>query len=65
MCGTEKILSLCLEKKSFLLVGGGNTVSLIKKKTLDKKVDFLSTAGGSALKFLSEGDLDGLKVLSK
>ena len=45
------------------MIGGGDTVSAIKK--IEKKLIFshLSTAGGAFLEFLEGKDLPGLSVL--
>jgi len=47
------------------IVGGGDTVALIKKTKLWDKYSFISTGGGSFLQFLEGRDLPGLVALKK
>jgi phosphoglycerate kinase len=45
------------------IVGGGDTDNLIHGCNLQDKITFISTGGGSFLKFLEGKKLPGLKVL--
>jgi phosphoglycerate kinase len=45
----------------FRVCGGGETVEVLKKLRLDKKIDFISTGGGAMLEFLSGKILPGIK----
>lgn len=45
------------------LVGGGDTVTLLKQENLDQRITFLSTGGGAMLEYLEQGTLPGLEVL--
>ncbi len=45
------------------LVGGGDTVTLLKQEKIDDRITFLSTGGGAMLEYLEQGTLPGLEVL--
>jgi phosphoglycerate kinase len=48
------------------IIGGGDTVSAIKKSGVSlEKFSFISTAGGAMLEFLAKGTLPGIKALEK
>jgi len=48
------------------IIGGGDTVSAIKKSGVSlKKFSFVSTAGGALLEFLAKGTLPGIKALER
>ncbi len=57
-------LSVAKEKGSFILIGGGDTVSALRKKNLKDCASFLSTAGGAMLEFLLYKTLPGIEALS-
>lgn len=54
-----------LNKKSFNIVGGGETVEFLRKNKLDKYFDFVSTGGGAMLEFLAGKKLPGIEALNK
>lgn len=45
------------------IVGGGDTVTVIRKEHLEDKVSFLSTGGGAMLEYLQNGTLVGIDAL--
>lgn len=51
--------------KAKSIIGGGDTVAVLKKLGLIKKYYFVSTGGGAMLEFLSFGTLPGIKALEK
>jgi len=64
--GTEKILEAIVNnKKAYKLVGGGESIALLTKHKLLKKIDFVSTGGGALLKFLAGEKLPGIEALKK
>lgn len=64
--GTFAVAHACAKnKKSFSVVGGGETVQVIEKLKLSSSFDFVSTGGGAMLEFLSGKKLPGLKKILK
>lgn len=47
------------------IVGGGDTISVLRRYKLLNKYDFVSTGGGAMLDFLAQGTLPGLEALKK
>lgn len=45
------------------IVGGGDTVTVIRKEHLEDKISFLSTGGGAMLEYLQNGTLVGIDAL--
>lgn len=62
---TIMLLKKIARSKAFSVVGGGETLQLVKKLNLYKKISHVSTAGGAMLEFLSGKKLPGLEVLQK
>jgi phosphoglycerate kinase len=62
---TDTIAQTIIDKKIPAVIGGGDTLSALKKFAFDPKGVFLSTGGGAMLKFLSEGTLPALNALRK
>ena len=60
---TKQILKLVAKSKAESIIGGGDTVALISEMKMEKKFSFVSTGGGAALEFLSNGTLPGIKAL--
>lgn len=61
--GSMELLRLLAEHPNTTVIGGGETTSLVSSMRLHDKMDFVSTGGGAALKYLSGEDLPGLKEL--
>lgn len=61
--GTESFAKVVAKDKVFSIVGGGDTVVTLKKLKLQKKINFVSTGGGSMLEFLEKGKLPGITAL--
>ncbi|MEK7647032.1 MAG: phosphoglycerate kinase [Patescibacteria group bacterium] len=47
------------------IVGGGDTISVLRRYKLLNKYTFVSTGGGAMLDFLAQGTLPGLEALKK
>ncbi len=60
---TEKLLKIIASSKAQSIIGGGDTVALVDKLKLEKKLGFVSTGGGATLEFLAKGTLPGIKAL--
>jgi phosphoglycerate kinase len=52
-----------LGPKTDSIVGGGDTVTVIRKEHLENNISFLSTGGGAMLEYLQQGTLCGIDVL--
>lgn len=62
--GTKKVAELILKnKKAYKVVGGGDTVAFLQKLGVLDQFNWVSTGGGSMLKFLSGEKLPGIEAL--
>jgi len=57
--------AIAKNRRAFSLIGGGETVTFLKKHRLDKKFSFISTAGGAMLEFLAGKRLPGIAALQE
>jgi len=63
--GTRRIGEAVANCQGFKVVGGGDTISALKKFGLLDKMDYVSTGGGAMLEFLAKGTLPGIIAISK
>lgn len=63
--GTRGVAEAIVKSKAKKIVGGGDTIAALEKFGLKDKFDYVSTAGGAALDFLSGETLPGLSPLLK
>ena len=63
--GTTSLIKVLAKSRAETIIGGGETVEMIRKMKLDKKFDFISTGGGAMLEFLEGKKLPGLKKLMR
>jgi phosphoglycerate kinase len=61
--GTETIARAVAASKAFSIAGGGDTVAAIHKFKLDRRIDYISTAGGAFLEFLEGKQLPAVAAL--
>jgi 3-phosphoglycerate kinase len=61
--GTRNVAEVILESGAKSIVGGGDTVSAIKKLNMVNSFSFVSTGGGAMLDFLCDGKLPGIDSL--
>jgi phosphoglycerate kinase len=61
--GTKSVLEAIANSKAFSLAGGGNTISAIEEYGLQKKMGYISTAGGALIEFLMGKKLPGVVAL--
>jgi phosphoglycerate kinase len=61
--GTKEILKAVAESKAFSLVGGGHTVAAVEQFKLEKKMGYVSTAGGALIEYLMGEKLPGVAAL--
>lgn len=52
-------------RRAFSVVGGGETVAVIRKLKLEKKISFVSTGGGAMLEYLAGKKLPGIEALKR
>jgi len=65
MTGTKKVFEAIASSKAFSLVGGGHTVAAVEELGLEKKMSYVSTAGGALIEFLMGEQLPGVVALEK
>jgi phosphoglycerate kinase len=61
--GTKKVFEAIANSKAFSLAGGGNTIAAIGEYGLNKKIGYISTAGGALIEFLMGKKLPGVVAL--
>ncbi len=61
--GTIKIAQVVANSQAFSVVGGGDSVSAIRKFDLQNKIDHVSTGGGATLEYIEDGSLIGVDAL--
>ncbi len=62
---TEILANGIISLEAYKIVGGGDTLSFLKRHNLLNKFDFVSTGGGAMLEFLSDVKLPGVVVLEQ
>jgi 3-phosphoglycerate kinase len=61
--GTLSLASAIASSDAESIVGGGDTLSAIKKLNLESAFSFISTGGGATLDFLANESLPGIDAL--
>ncbi|MBR7128335.1 MAG: phosphoglycerate kinase, partial [Lentisphaeria bacterium] len=62
--GTMKICQAVADRDSVSIIGGGDSVSAVKKSGLADKMSHISTGGGASLEFLEGKALPGVVALA-
>jgi len=63
--GTTKTFEAIASSKAFSLVGGGHSIAAVEELGLNKKMGYISTAGGALIEFLMGEQLPGVLALEK
>lgn len=63
--GTFEIANLLANIDAVVVVGGGDSVSAVKKTGADKKLSHVSTGGGASLEYIELRHLPGIDVLKE
>lgn len=63
--GTMAVASAVAECSAFTLVGGGDSVSAVKKSGVSERISHISTGGGASLEFLAGKELPGIAILTE
>lgn len=61
--GTQAMANLLANLEATTIVGGGSTAEVVSQMGLADSVDFVSTGGGAALRFLGGDKLPGVEAL--
>lgn len=62
--GTQDLAKILSESGKEVIVGGADTLAVIKEMNLYDKFSFVSTGGGAMLDFLASGTLPGIEALN-
>lgn len=65
MEGTEALMKALKESGKDVIIGGGDTVSAVKKFGYDRDFKFLSSGGGATLEYIADGKLEALEWMEK
>ena len=63
--GTKALALAIVASPAFSIAGGGDTVAAIEKYGIEKKLSYISTAGGAFLEYLQGDKLPAVKMLEE
>lgn len=63
--GTKSVAEAVAKSDALSIVGGGDSVTAVKKYGLEDQVSFISTGGGASLELLEGKDLPGVAALTE
>lgn len=63
--GTKQVLDLIAKSSATSIIGGGDTVFVIRTHAMQNDFSFVSTAGGAMLDFLTHGTLPGIDAIMR
>ena len=62
--GTEALAQVIAKSNAFSVAGGGDTIAAIERFGIERKISYISTAGGAFLEFIEGKTLPGVDILS-
>jgi len=62
--GTEAVAKAVADSAAISIVGGGDSISALKKTGLSDKITHISTGGGATLEFLEGKVLPGIAAIA-
>lgn len=62
---TEEVAQSIATAEGHSIIGGGDTVAVIRDLSIEDKFDFISTGGGAMLDYLVDGILPGVEALKE
>lgn len=62
---SSRVIDAISKSDAYVIVGGGDTVTEIKKLGREREFDFISLSGGAMLEFVAEGTLPGIEALKR
>jgi phosphoglycerate kinase len=62
--GTVELANVVADSEAISIIGGGDTVSAVKKAGVKDKISFVSTGGGASLELLEGKELPGIAALT-
>ena len=63
--GTKECFKLLANSQAKIIVGGGDSVSAVKKFGYQDKFDYLSSGGGATLDYIVDGELEALEAIER
>lgn len=63
--GTRECFKILANSPAKIIVGGGDSVSAVKKFGYETKFDYLSSGGGATLDFIVDGKLDAVEAIKE
>lgn len=63
--GSEELARILAKSRAYTIIGGGESVQVVRSLGLQKKFNFISTGGGAMLEFLEGRQLPGLVKMFK
>src|SRR3989338_5814866 len=61
--GTDELIKNIAGSGAFKIIGGGDTLTVLKNRKYINEFDHISTGGSAMLEFIKEGSLPGIEVL--
>jgi 3-phosphoglycerate kinase len=63
--GTMEVAMAVAGSSATTIVGGGDSITAVKKAGVSERISFISTGGGAALEFLAGNKLPGIEALTE